>query len=137
MNESQTRHDLIDPALKAAGWGEVTDSRIRTEVNITKGRLLGGGRRAKPLSADFVLFYRNRPLAVVEAKKRDLYYTDGNAQAKDYAERLGIRYCYSTNGERIYAMDLETGTEGEVHVLPHPGRTMGENLPARRQPGGE
>ena len=32
MNEAETRAELIDPALKAAGWGEVENSRIRREM---------------------------------------------------------------------------------------------------------
>ncbi|MDB9445475.1 hypothetical protein PN447_03965 [Anabaena sp. CS-542/02] len=45
MNEAQTRAELIDPALTAAGWGVVEHSRIRREV-IAPGRLIGNGRRA-------------------------------------------------------------------------------------------
>lgn len=46
LNESETRAELIDPALKAAGWGVVDASRVRREV-IAPGRLQGGGRRAQ------------------------------------------------------------------------------------------
>ena len=38
MNEAETRAELIDPALKEAGWGVVDGSRIRREV-IAPGRL--------------------------------------------------------------------------------------------------
>jgi type I restriction enzyme R subunit len=55
MNEAETRADYIDPALKAAGWGVVEGSRIRREYPITLGRLEGQGRRAKPLTADYLL----------------------------------------------------------------------------------
>lgn len=99
MNESETRAELIDPKLLEAGWGVVEGSRIRREFPISKGRLLGNKRRAQPLSADYVLVYKNRYLAVIEAKKRDLHYSDGVTQAKDYASRLNIRFTYSTNGE--------------------------------------
>jgi len=44
MNEAQTRHDLIDPALRDAGWGVVEGSRIRLEFPITQGRLIGQSR---------------------------------------------------------------------------------------------
>ena len=89
MNEAQTRFDLIDPALREAGWTVVPESNIKVEV-ITAGRIIGknhkGERiRKKPLSCDYVLEYRGRRLAVIEAKARDKYYTDGLAQAKDYA----------------------------------------------------
>lgn len=37
MNESETRAELIDPALLEAGWGKVEGSRVRREFPITKG----------------------------------------------------------------------------------------------------
>jgi type I site-specific restriction endonuclease len=36
VNEAETRAELIDPALKDAGWGVVAASRVRREV-ITLG----------------------------------------------------------------------------------------------------
>ena len=68
MNEAETRVELIDPLLTAAGWGVVEGSRTRREFSITPGRIEGGGRRGKPLTADSMLTYRNTQLAVVEAK---------------------------------------------------------------------
>ncbi len=120
MNEAQTRADHIDPALRAAGWGQVEGSRIRVEYAITQGRLNGSGRRGAALSADYVLEYRNTPLAVVEAKAWDKPYTEGVAQAKDYATRLGLRFAYASNGQRIYGMDMHTGAEGDVAAFPSP-----------------
>ena len=35
MNEAQTRYDLIDPALREAGWGTVPESEVKTEWPIT------------------------------------------------------------------------------------------------------
>jgi len=43
-NEADTRAELIDPALRAAGWGVVDGSRVRREV-ITLGRLQGADIR--------------------------------------------------------------------------------------------
>src|SRR6266436_2324925 len=67
MNETETRAEHIDPALKAAGWGVVEGSRILREYRITLGRLEGLGRRAKEVKADYILVYRNHKLAVIEA----------------------------------------------------------------------
>ena len=53
MNEAETRAELIDPALKAAGWGVVEGSRIRREYPIAPGRIEGHGKRGKALTADF------------------------------------------------------------------------------------
>jgi type I restriction enzyme R subunit len=130
MNEAQTKHDLIEPALRAAGWGIVENSRLRLEFPITQGRLIGQNRRAKPLFADYVLEYKNRRIGIVEAKKRDLYYTDGVGQAKDYAERLNIRFTYSTNGLKIYGIDMEEATEGDVGKFPSPDELWEMTFPA-------
>ncbi len=119
MNEAETRAELIDPALKAAGWGVVEGSRVRREV-ITLGRLQGAGQRSKQEIADYVLFYRGQKLAVIEAKRRDLPDTEGVGQAKKYAEKLQTRFTYSTNGVGIYQIDMQTGAEGYVERYPGP-----------------
>jgi type I restriction enzyme R subunit len=62
------RHQLIDPALKDAGWDE---HEIRREVKVTHGRLYLVGdeaHRRKPLWADYVLSWDDLPIAVIEAK---------------------------------------------------------------------
>lgn len=120
MNETETRAEYIDPALKAAGWGVVEGSRIRMEFPINKGRLIGHGQRNKPDKADYVLQYKNRNLAVIEAKARDKYYTEGVGQAKDYAGKLQVRFTYSTNGLQIYRIDMQEGQEGDVTSYPTP-----------------
>ena len=120
MNEAETRAEHIDPALKAAGWGVVEGSRILREHPITLGRIEGHGRRGKALTADYVLVYRNRKLAVVEAKAWDKQLTEGVAQAKDYAEKLAIRFTYASNGQGIYGIDMQTGHEGEAQCYPTP-----------------
>ena len=120
MNETETRAELIDPILRLAGWGVVEGSRIRMEFPINKGRLIGHGQRSKPDKADYILQYKNRNLAVIEAKARDKYYTEGVGQAKDYAERLQVRFTYSTNGLQIYRIDMQEGTEGDVTSYPTP-----------------
>jgi type I restriction enzyme R subunit len=120
MNEAETRAEYIDPALKAAGWGVVEGSRIRREYQITLGRLEGSGRRGNALKADYVLEYRNTKLAVVEAKAWNEELTEGVGQAKDYSAKIAVRFAYSTNGQGIYGIDMETGTEGELTSYPTP-----------------
>jgi len=125
MNEAETRAELIDPVLKAAGWGMVEASRVRREL-ITLGRLQGARKRAAEDIADYVLTYRNHKLAVIEklavivAKRRDLPDTEGVGQAKKYAAKLQARFAYSTNGVGIYEIEMETGAEQYVRTYPTP-----------------
>ena len=119
MNEAETRAELIDPALKIAGWGVVDGSRVRREV-ITLGRLQGAGTRARQEVADYVLVYRNQKLAVIEAKREGLSVTEGLGQAKKYAGKLQTPFTYSTNGRGIYRVDMQTGEEGGVDCYPTP-----------------
>ena len=114
MNEAETRAELIDPRLKACGWGVVEGSKILREHNITAGKIQTGGSRSKKIIADYVLVYKGIKLAVIEAKSDDLNVGEGVAQAKQYAEKLKLETTYSTNGKEIYSICLKTGAEGLV-----------------------
>jgi len=119
-NEADTRADLIDPVLVAAGWGQVDGSRITREYVISPGRIMGAGQPQKSSTADYVLVYRNRKIAVIEAKAETEYLTEGLAQAKRDAHKLGIRFTYCSNGHGFYQVDLDTGEEGEIQSFPSP-----------------
>ena len=114
MNEAETRAELIDPKLKACGWGVIEGSKILREYHITAGKIQTGGVRAKKLTADYVLVYKGVKLAVIEAKSDDLGVGEGVAQAKQYAEKLKLDTTYSTNGKEIYSICMKTGAEGLV-----------------------
>ncbi len=114
MNEAETRAELIDPKLKACGWGVVEESKVLREYNITAGRIQTGGGRGKKLTADYVLVYKGIKLAVIEAKSVLQGVGEGVAQAKQYAEKLTLETTYSTNGKEIYSICMKTGAEGLV-----------------------
>lgn len=114
MNEAETRAELIDPKLKACGWGVVEDSKILREYNITAGKIQTGSGRGKKLTADYILVYKGIKLAVVEAKSVLLGVGEGVAQAKQYAEKLKLETTYSTNGKEIYSICMKTGAESLV-----------------------
>jgi hypothetical protein len=59
-------------------------------------------------------------LAVVEAKPAYKLPGDGLQQAKDYAEVLGVKFAYSTNGYGIVEFDYTTGKESEMPSFPAP-----------------
>ena len=120
MNEAETRAEHIDPALAAAGWGVAEGSRIRREYPIAPGRIEGPGRRRRPVTADYVLEYRNTKLAVIEAKAWDMALTEGVGQAKNYSTKMAVRFAYSSNGQGFYGIDMLTGVEGAMASFPTP-----------------
>jgi len=120
MNEAETRAELIDPKLKECGWGVVEGAKVLREHKITLGKIQTGGTRTKPLIADYVLTYRGRKLAVIEAKSNELAVGEGVAQAKNYAEKLHLDYTFACNGREIYQINMKTGDEGLIASFPTP-----------------
>jgi type I restriction enzyme R subunit len=114
MNEAETRAELIDPKLKACGWGFVDGSKVLREYHITDGQIQSGGGRGKKIIADYILVHKGIKLAVVEAKSDDLEVSEGVMQAKQYAEKLQLETTYSSNGKVIYQICMKTGEEGLV-----------------------
>jgi type I restriction enzyme, R subunit len=117
LNESDTRAQFIDPALERAGW---VGASVKRELQITAGRILGGGKKAAPLKADYFLQYEGRRLAVIEAKRFDSNYTEGHAQAVQYATKLGLPFAFATNGRQIRFIDMRTGVESDISEYPTP-----------------
>ena len=72
MNEAETRAELIDPKLRACGWGVVEGSKVLREYQITAGKIQTGGGRGRREIADYVLVYKDIKLAVIEAKSDEL-----------------------------------------------------------------
>lgn len=117
MTEADTCRELVTPKLVEAGWGNAPHV-IGEQRTFTNGRIIVTGgrvRRGKQKRADYLLYYRrDYPLAVVEAKELGLPAETGVQQAKEYAEILGLKFAYATNGHRIIEIDYTTGTEREV-----------------------
>ena len=120
MNEADTRAEFIDKQLAAAGWSTGGDVRVQREYNINAGEIKAGGIRTGKLIADYVLSYKNRKLAVVEAKSNELEVGEGVAQAKLYAQKLHLETSYAANGNEIYQICHKTGAEGLVTEFPTP-----------------
>jgi type I restriction enzyme R subunit len=114
MNEAETRAELIDPKLKACGWGVVEGSKVLREYRITEGKIQSGGGRGRKIIADYILVHKGIKLAVIEAKSDELEVGEGVMQAKQYAEKLQLETTYSTNGNAIYQICMKTGAEGLV-----------------------
>lgn len=120
MNEAETRAELIDPALKASGWGIVEGSKVLREYHITAGKIQVGGGRAKPMIADYILVYKNIKIGIIEAKSAEQDVGEGVAQAKTYAAKLNIDFTYASNGKSIYEISMKSGEEKTIRSFPTP-----------------
>jgi len=120
MNEAETCQEYITPAVRDSGWTVNNNCKVRREVHITAGRIQGPGQRGKKLIADYVLEYKNKKLAIIEAKKWDLGYSEGVSQAKNYAKMMQVRFTYSTNGQEFREIDMLTGKERDIAISEFP-----------------
>jgi len=137
-NEADTCRTYIVPNLKTAGW---EDDAILEQYVLTPGRIVPVGSqhtRKAGLRPDYVLFIRqNIQIAVVEAKADYANAADGLAQAMRYAEMLGVKFAYASNGKKIIEHDYITGLERDLSDFPTPdelwGRLQGTlNLPTQQ-----
>jgi type I restriction enzyme R subunit len=122
-NEADTCRKCVLPKLVDAGW-DTEPHRFNEQVTFTDGRIVLGGnkvRRRPQKRADYLLRYtRDYLLAVVEAKPDYKIAGDGLQQAKEYAEILGLKFAYATNGIEIMEFDYLTGCERRIDYFPTP-----------------
>ena len=101
LSERDICTKFITPALRSAGWDEI--SQIREEVSFTKGRIIVRGKlvsRGKGKRADYILSVKpNIPIALIEAKENTQAVGAGLQQGLEYAETLGIPFVFSSNGD--------------------------------------
>ncbi len=103
LSERDICTKFITPALEASGWDR--DSQFLEEVNLTSGRVVVRGNKAKRdektiRRADYVLYYKpGIPIAVVEAKDNKHSVRDGIQQGLAYAEMLDVPFAFSSNGD--------------------------------------
>ncbi|NMZ73256.1 DEAD/DEAH box helicase family protein [Pseudomonas nitroreducens] len=127
MTEADTCREFVTPRLIEAGWSQAPHA-IGEQHTFTNGRIIVTGgkvRRGKQKRADYLLYCRRDfPLAVVEAKEIGLPAETGVQQAREYAEMLGLKFAYATNGHRIIEIDYTTGTEQEVSRYATPNELL-------------
>ncbi|MDM3871380.1 DEAD/DEAH box helicase family protein [Porticoccus sp. W117] len=94
---------FITPALKDAGWDQMT--QVRREVTLTPGPVIVRGNlssrnKKKRKRADYVLQWeKGVPIAVIEAKDNKCTVSYGMQQALGYAEILEVPSAFSSNGD--------------------------------------
>ena len=98
-NEMQTCREVIEPALRAAGWSFDRQLELGPgRVNISGGSMYDESQR---IILDYLLRLGSLPLAILEAKAESEPAADGMQQGSRYANRLGVRFSIATNGARI------------------------------------
>ena len=117
LTEADTCRLYILSKLYGAGW---TDEQISEQKSFTDGRIVVAGTKVKrrpQKRADYLLRYRRDfPIAVVEAKTIYAHPGDGLQQAKEYAQILGLKFAYATNGKGI------VDGQGRTPVAPEAGQ---------------
>ena len=128
MNEADTCRMLVEPKLRDAGW-ETPPYSVLSQPVIAPGRIVPQGKRAKRRDAqrpDYLLRYApHLTVAVVEAKRDTLPPDRGLQQAKEYAEKLGLKFAYATNGNKIVEFNYLTGRERVLDTFPTPAELWG------------
>ena len=137
-SEAKTRKELIDPALKRAGWDVADPNRVGLEIpvdgfdptawqilqqQLTQIRASGGviyNLETPKGVSDYVLYRPNGEIiAVVEAKKTSIDPRLAQTQAEFYVSEIAKRqsfrpFAFMTNGERIYFLDAGQTVKREV-----------------------
>ena len=119
-----------------AGWLNVPEADILTEQSayqIAPGRIQKAKGARNPKKMDYLLVYKKQKIAIIEAKSDEKDVSEGVEQAKLYADMMKIRFTYSTNGDKIWAIDMQTGKEGEVDRFPTPDELWKMTFPHKNE----
>ena len=121
LKEQEIRTLFITPALNQKGWA--VGVNMREEYYFTDGRVLVIGNQhsvAEGKKADYLLYHKGKPIAVVEAKDNKHAVGGGIQQAMSYAEILDLKFAYSSNGNAFLEHDFITGKETEIKLEDFP-----------------
>ncbi|SON49927.1 EcoAI/FtnUII family type I restriction enzme subunit R [Vibrio tapetis] len=118
LTETDIITKFILPAIKDAGWDDMT--QIRQEVKLRDGKVIVRGQaaaRKKVKSADIVLYHKpSMPLAVVEAKANKHEVGKGMQQGMDYANLLEVPFVFASNGDGFIFRDLTNEAQLETEI---------------------
>lgn len=114
LTEEDVKLRYINEAITSKGWS-TDDISMEQKVKFTEGKISLHGNfvhREKAKFADYVLYAnKTTPIAVIEAKDAKHTISYGLQQAMDYAEKLDVKFAFSSNGEGFAERDFLTGME--------------------------
>lgn len=120
LSESDICDLYITPAIKDAGWDQLT--QIRREVTLTPGPVIVRGtmssrNKKKKKFADYVLYKEQGiPVAVVEAKDNNFTVSYGMQQALGYSEILNVPSAFSSNGDAFASHNKQAPDDEEIEI---------------------
>jgi type I restriction enzyme R subunit len=121
-NETQTCRELIEPALRQAGWAFDRQLELGPgPVNLSGGNMYDDTQR---LVVDYLLRLGPLPLAILEAKAETEAASDGMQQGSRYANRLGLRFSIASNGTEHILTDNQTGAFETLPAIPTPDNIL-------------
>ncbi len=126
LSERDICTKFITPALQKAGWD--LHKQILEEVFFTDGKIYVRGKltaRGERKRADYILYYQDNPIAVIEAKDNKHSVRAGIQQALGYAITLDIPCVFSSNGDGFLfhdrtVTDATIETELSIEEFPSP-----------------
>jgi len=126
LSERDICTKFITPALEKSGWDKKL--QILEEVSFTDGKIYVRGKltaRGQRKRADYILYYQDNPIAIIEAKDNKHSVRAGIQQALNYARILDIPSVFSSNGDGfVYhdrtANDETIETELDLDSFPSP-----------------
>lgn len=104
MTPEQRAREKITPMIEAAGWN------YREEA-LT-------GRRSGTGFADFLGLDGGQAVALLEAKRAEIPPLSGKEQARDYADQIGVRHVFLSNGDLHYHWVTDSGNPFRIMTLP-------------------
>ena len=105
MTPEEQAREKINRLIEAAGWA------YREEA-------LAGRRSGRGFS-DYVLYHGGGlAVAVLEAKRAEVPSLSGKEQAREYADSIGVRHVFLSNGDLHYHWVTDSGNPVRIMALP-------------------
>lgn len=119
----------INRLLEESGWrlfdGEYGRANVDVETRLSPGMKIdtqSAGEDYENTSGGFIDYLllddNQKPVAVLEAKRENIPPLSAKEQARDYANRIHVRYVILSNGNVHFLWDMQEGNPEPISKLP-------------------
>ncbi len=120
---------IINKLLEEAGWQLTDDESGKANVGVENHIVVDSPKQESTLGddfeyisggfADYVLYgQNNKPIAVLEAKRSKIHPLEAKEQARQYAQKMGVRWVLLSNGLEHYQWNIEEGNPEQILRFP-------------------